>query len=160
MDDISTDVCVVGGGPAGLTLALLLCRSGISVTVVERSRSQDREFRGEILQPGGMRALAELGVLDAAKEGGYYEHDTFALLDRGRVLLESDYRRFPAPYDCLLSVPQAQVLGVLANHCLGYDTCEYLGGYRASDLLVDDGVVRGVVCDGPGGRRTIHARVV
>ncbi|KOG85634.1 hypothetical protein ADK38_35580, partial [Streptomyces varsoviensis] len=57
------DVCVVGAGPAGLTLALLMVRSGARVTVLERSPSLDRAYRGEILQPGGQRLLDSLGVL-------------------------------------------------------------------------------------------------
>ena len=160
MSDVCADVCVVGGGPAGLTLALLLLRSGCRVAVVERSRTMDREFRGEILQPGGMRMLAELGVLAEAKADGYHEHDTFALVDAGRVLMETDYRRFPAPFDCLLSVPQSQVLGALLRHCLAHDTVEYLAGYRAAALVTDGGVVRGVSCHGADGTRVVRAKVV
>lgn len=159
-EDVETDVCVVGAGPAGLTLALLLLRSGVRVTVVERSRGSDREFRGEILQPGGMRVLDQLGVLAEAKAGGHHEHDTFALVEAGRVLMESDYRRFPPPFDCLLSVPQAQVLGALLRRCLHHGGYEHLGGTKAADLVTDAGVVRGVVCHGPDGHRVVRARVV
>jgi 6-methylpretetramide 4-monooxygenase len=160
MTDVHADVCVVGGGPAGLTLALLLLRSGLRVAVVERSRSMEREFRGEILQPGGMRVLAELGVLAEATADGHHEHDTFALIEAGRVLMETDYRRFPAPFDCLLSVPQAQVLGALLRRCLDHDTCEYLGGHRAAELVTGGGAVRGVTCHGAHGPRVVHAKVV
>ncbi|CAM5658526.1 Monooxygenase OS=Streptomyces antimycoticus OX=68175 GN=SANT12839_038700 PE=4 SV=1 [Streptomyces antimycoticus] len=64
--EIDTDVCVVGGGPAGLVLALLMLRSGARVTVVECARAHQRVFRGEILQPGAM-ALDALDVLAGAR---------------------------------------------------------------------------------------------
>lgn len=64
-----TDVCVVGGGPAGMALALLPT-SGVQVTVVERSSSLKRVYRGEVLRPGGISALDQLGALDGAAERG------------------------------------------------------------------------------------------
>ncbi len=54
---------VVGAGPAGASLSLLLARSGIAVTLVEASRRFDRQFRGEGLMPSGIEALAGMGLL-------------------------------------------------------------------------------------------------
>ena len=46
------DVIVVGGGPAGCSTALALARTGIAVTILERSRYE--AFRvGETLPPEG-----------------------------------------------------------------------------------------------------------
>jgi 2-polyprenyl-6-methoxyphenol hydroxylase-like FAD-dependent oxidoreductase len=39
------DVCVVGGGPAGLLLGLLLAKRGAHVRVLEGHETFDREFR-------------------------------------------------------------------------------------------------------------------
>lgn len=41
-----TDCCIVGGGPAGVVLALLLARQGIPVMLFEAHRDFDRDFRG------------------------------------------------------------------------------------------------------------------
>ncbi|MFS6827152.1 FAD-dependent monooxygenase [Cyanobium sp. ATX-6F1] len=55
-------VLVVGAGPAGASLALLLARSGVAVTLVEASSSPARQFRGEALMPSGLEALAAMGL--------------------------------------------------------------------------------------------------
>jgi 6-methylpretetramide 4-monooxygenase len=158
--DVESDFCVVGGGPAGMTLALLLLRSGGRVVVVERSRSLDREFRGDILQPGGLRLLSELGVLDDARERGCHEHDGFLLTSHGKVLMESDYRRLAPPFNCLLSIPQRNILEALHAHCERYDSFRYLAGARARQLLMDGQRVRGVVTDGPDGPHVVRAHVL
>lgn len=146
---VHTDICVVGGGPAGLTLALLLLRSGVRVTVVERSRSLDREYRGEILQPGGAALLDRIGVLEGARGRGAHEHTGFRFADRGRALLVADYGRLPGPYNRLLSLPQRHLLEQLLEQCGQFDAFRYLPGRRASDLLRDDrGAVRGVTATG------------
>ncbi|MET8155761.1 FAD-dependent monooxygenase [Sphaerisporangium sp. NPDC005289] len=157
---IETDFCVVGGGPAGLTLALVLLRSGARVTLVERASSFDREYRGEILQPGGTALLDSLGVLAGARERGSHEHDRFQLVDRGRVLLDGDYRRLPGPHNHLLAIPQPHLLQELLEHCLRHDRFTYLGGTRVTGLLEEDGAVRGALCEGRGGRHAIVAHCV
>ena len=48
MTDIQTSVCVVGGGPAGLLLGLLLAKRGVDVIVLEGHETFHREFRGEV----------------------------------------------------------------------------------------------------------------
>src|SRR5262245_55604938 len=55
-------VVLVGAGPAGAGLALLLASRGIPVTLVERQLDFAREFRGEVVMPSGLEALDAMGV--------------------------------------------------------------------------------------------------
>jgi 2-polyprenyl-6-methoxyphenol hydroxylase-like FAD-dependent oxidoreductase len=55
-------VVIVGAGPAGASLAFLLARSGIAVTLLERHTDFAREFRGEALMPSGVDALTQMGL--------------------------------------------------------------------------------------------------
>lgn len=160
-DDVRADVCVVGAGPAGCALTLMLLRSGVEVALVERSTRLHRDFHGEILQPGGQRVLDELGVLDAARARGARELDAFQVLQDERVLLDIDYRRLPAPYDCLLALPQRHLLGELLDACRALPGLTLLEGHRAKALLQEDGRVAGVVAHRRGAAlATVRARVV
>ncbi|CAE7530305.1 SQE2 [Symbiodinium sp. KB8] len=62
-----TDVVVVGAGTAGTALALRLAKDGRKVTVVERSWTIPHRIVGELMQPGGIRALEDMGLDEAAK---------------------------------------------------------------------------------------------
>ena len=52
----------VGGGPGGAMLALLLARSGVSVTLLEMHRDFDREFRGDTIHPSTLEVLDQIGL--------------------------------------------------------------------------------------------------
>ena len=58
-------VLIVGAGPAGATLAYLLARRGVAVTLLERQTDFARAFRGEGLQPSGIDAFAQMGLAEA-----------------------------------------------------------------------------------------------
>ncbi|CAJ1061901.1 squalene monooxygenase [Xyrichtys novacula] len=75
------DVVIVGAGVLGSAMAAILARDGRKVTVVERDLREPDRIVGELLQPGGYKALKELGLegsvegLDAHLVKGYVIHD-------------------------------------------------------------------------------------
>ncbi len=64
---MTTDVLVVGGGPAGSTLALRLAALGFDVTLAEKSRFPRRQI-GESSPPALLPILAHLGVIEEMRE--------------------------------------------------------------------------------------------
>ncbi|GAB3562124.1 FAD-dependent oxidoreductase [Amycolatopsis endophytica] len=110
-----TDVCVVGGGPAGMVAGLLFARAGARVTVLEKHADFLRDFRGDTVHPGTLRLLDELGL-----------GERFAALPRGilaemrmrigdRVVVAADFRRVPGRYPSIAMVPQGDFLDLLAG---------------------------------------------
>ncbi|PWN27887.1 SE-domain-containing protein [Jaminaea rosea] len=71
------DFTIVGAGVVGSALAYSLARSGRSVVLVERDLSHPDRIVGELLQPGGVKALHWLGMgecldgIDAVPVEGY-----------------------------------------------------------------------------------------
>ncbi|EAU31524.1 hypothetical protein ATEG_08351 [Aspergillus terreus NIH2624] len=72
------DVVIVGAGILGCALAVALGRQGRSVLLLERSMKEPDRIVGELLQPGGVQALEQLGLadclegIDAIPVEGYY----------------------------------------------------------------------------------------
>jgi 2-polyprenyl-6-methoxyphenol hydroxylase-like FAD-dependent oxidoreductase len=65
----SCDIFVLGGGPAGSTIAALLAERGWNVVIVEKER-HPRFHIGESLLPLNMPLLERLGVYDEVKRIG------------------------------------------------------------------------------------------
>jgi flavin-dependent dehydrogenase len=64
------DVVIIGGGPAGATLAGLLAQKNRNVLILERERFP-RYHIGESLIPGFMRAMEELGMTERLEARGF-----------------------------------------------------------------------------------------
>ena len=65
----SWDVVVIGGGPAGSTVATLLADNGYRVHLIEKAR-HPRFHIGESLLPANLRLFEQLGVGDAVRAIG------------------------------------------------------------------------------------------
>lgn len=85
-------IAIVGGGPAGLTLARLLHLQGITATIFERdTHSLERPQGGtlDLHEESGLLALQRAGLTDAFQAVARYEDQGTRLLDKhGQVLFE------------------------------------------------------------------------
>lgn len=72
-----TQICIIGAGVAGGTLAAYLADNGVPVTVIERNLNEQDRIVGELLQPGGVEQLKLMNLdhlingIDAAPVTGY-----------------------------------------------------------------------------------------
>jgi 2-polyprenyl-6-methoxyphenol hydroxylase-like FAD-dependent oxidoreductase len=64
------DVAVVGGGPVGLCLALLLVRAGVTVSVYEKNETIEEDLRASTFHPPTLDLLERLGIAKTLVEQG------------------------------------------------------------------------------------------
>ena len=64
------DVVVVGGGPAGSTMAWSLAQRGIRVLVLERAHFPREKVCGDYVEPRGLRILEAMGSLPRLEQAG------------------------------------------------------------------------------------------
>jgi menaquinone-9 beta-reductase len=56
------DAVIVGGGPAGSTLAIILANAGRQVVLIEKSREAQHKVCGEFLSPESLPLLRQIGI--------------------------------------------------------------------------------------------------
>lgn len=62
MNSAKYDVCIIGAGVAGGTLAAYLGGKGMRVCIIEKTFTEQERIVGELLQPGGLMKLKEMGL--------------------------------------------------------------------------------------------------
>src|ERR1700693_1837150 len=80
----STDVLVIGAGPAGTVAASIVNKAGFNVQIVEKMKFP-RFVIGESLLPRCMEALAEAGFLEAIKGEKFQEKFGAKFVKNGKV---------------------------------------------------------------------------
>ena len=160
MPTILTTCCIVGGGPAGMMLGLLLARAGIDVTVLEKHADFLRDFRGDTIHPSTLEILGELGLLEEFLARPHSK--AVSLSGRiGSTLIElADFSRLPSRCRFIAFMPQWDFLDFLAGHAKTYPNFHLMMRTEATGLTIEDGTVRGVHARGPDGDLAITAGLV
>ncbi|MGW2349001.1 FAD-dependent oxidoreductase [Actinacidiphila glaucinigra] len=141
-----TTCCVVGGGPAGMVLALLLARAGVEVTVLERHGDFLRDFRGDTVHPSTLALLDELGLAERFAALPQRRLTTVQLpIGPGRSLVTvSDVGTLRGPYNYVAMVPQWDLLDLLAEEAGREPAFTLRMGTEATSFIEERGRITGV----------------
>ena len=153
----STTCAIVGGGPAGMVLGLLLARAGVEVTVLEKHADFLRDFRGDTVHPSTLRLLDDLGLWSQFDRIPQSKVDHAAFTVDGTSLTMVDFRRLRQPHPYIAMVPQWDLLDLLADAGRAEPTFTLRMEHEVTGVLTEGGWTVGVHYRSPEGEGDLRA---
>ena len=160
MKTFEEGVIIVGAGPTGALLSYLLAKEGIQTTLIERHQDFSREFRGEVLMPGGCLNLEQIGLgADLENVPHVSIHEANVYVNRrpafSVAMKENGYDKYPPKW-----ISQPHFLEMLVSKSAEYENFRLLRGVKVRDLINKDGHIIGVTADSEIKRNRIFGKLV
>jgi 2-polyprenyl-6-methoxyphenol hydroxylase-like FAD-dependent oxidoreductase len=149
--------CVIGCGPAGAMLGLMLAREGVDVLVLEKHADFLRDFRGDTLHPSTMEIMGELGLADGLLELEHTKAPRIEARLPGGTVTVADLRRLKTRYPYITFMPQWDFLDYVTGEAKRYPNFRLEMEAEAKELILEDGTVRGVRYETSEGPREARA---
>ncbi|MFJ9801233.1 FAD-dependent oxidoreductase [Streptomyces wuyuanensis] len=149
-----TTCCVVGGGPAGMVLGLLLARAGVDVTVLEKHGDFLRDFRGDTVHPSTLALLDDLGLAERFARLPQRRVTTVQLPvgpDRSLITV-GNIGALRGKYNYIAMVPQWDLLDLLVDEGAREPSFDVRMNTEATSFLMEGGRVNGVAYRTSDGR--------
>jgi 2-polyprenyl-6-methoxyphenol hydroxylase-like FAD-dependent oxidoreductase len=155
----TTTCAIVGGGPAGMVLGLLLARAGVQVTLLEKHGDFLRDFRGDTVHPSTLRLLDELGLWERFSALHYSAVQKARFDSNGRSVTYIDFGRLREPHPFVAMVPQWDLLNLLADAAQVEPSFTLRMTTEATELLREGSRIAGVRYQGPEGPGELRAEL-
>jgi len=148
MDEVVTSeqtrCLIVGGGPAGCVLALLLARGGVPVTLLESHADFDRDFRGDTIHPSTLELMETLGLAERLHAFPHGKIRVMRLRTPDGDVTMADLARLRTRFPYVMTLPQARFLELLAAEAGEYPDFRLVMQAHVSRLVEENGAVVGV----------------
>jgi 2-polyprenyl-6-methoxyphenol hydroxylase-like FAD-dependent oxidoreductase len=155
-----TTCCIVGGGPAGMMLGLLLARAGVEVIVLEKHGDFLRDFRGDTIHPSTLELLHELGMLDEFLRLPHQELRRVKIKFDDEEIAGPDFSHLPTRCKFIAMMPQWDFLDFLTTRAKRYPSFRLLMNAEATGLIEEGGRVVGVRAKSEQGELNAYADLV
>ena len=140
----STRCCIIGGGPAGVILALLLARRGVSTSLLEAHGDFDRAFRGDTVHPSTLEMLHDLGLAEPLLARDHGKLHRMTLHSGKTAVVLADFTRLRSRFPFVAMIPQVEFLNFIVGEAKRYACFDLRMKARVNDLIIEDDDVRGV----------------
>ncbi len=141
-------------------LGLLLARSGVSVTVLEKHPDFLRDFRGDTIHPSTLQIMHELGLLDGLLALPHTKAYRLHAEIGGQDITIADFSRIPARCRFIAFMPQWEFLDYIAREAAKYPNFKLIMPANVVELIERDGNVTGLVAATPAETIDISAKLV
>ncbi|MES2523603.1 MAG: NAD(P)/FAD-dependent oxidoreductase [Gemmatimonadota bacterium] len=158
----STQVLVVGGGPAGASSAWHLAKAGLEVTLVDRAHFPRSKPCAEYISPEGARILDAMGALDTLEARhssaltGMEVHAPSGDVIHGEFVAEHGFRGFR---DRGLGVRRETLDALLVDRARAAGV-RVVEGVKLESLLMDGALVKGARMRTTSGMHELRASLV
>jgi len=157
LDVQQTSCCVVGAGPGGAILALLLARKGVPVTLLEAHRDFDRDFRGDTVHPSALELLDEIGLADRLLEMRHTKVYGPTVRAANGPFMPVDLRNIKTKFPYIMLVPQTSFLEFIVAEAKKFPSFRLIMNGNVQSLIEEDGAVGGVRFLGLDGWHEVRA---
>jgi 2-polyprenyl-6-methoxyphenol hydroxylase-like FAD-dependent oxidoreductase len=154
------NVCIVGGGPAGMMLGFLLARAGIEVAVLEKHPDFLRDFRGDTVHPSTIELMHELGLLDDFLSRPHQVVKQVGAQIGDDQLIMADFTHLPVKCPYIALMPQWDFLNFIAEYARKLPAFHLHMETEATGLIKEGGRVVGVRAKSPQGPVEFRAGLV